>query len=55
MELLKGPLPSPVKGIEVNRERPLHSGWCGNDDCEHLTHKSRRAAQAAADKRKTKK
>jgi hypothetical protein len=43
-----------VKGILVIRERPISAGWCGNDSCEHSTHKARRAAQAAADKRKTK-
>lgn len=43
-----------VKGILINRDRPITEGWCGNDECEHTTHKTRRAAQAAADKRKNK-
>lgn len=41
-----------VKGILIDREPPISSGWCGNDNCEHMNHKARRAAQAAADKRK---
>lgn len=40
-----------VKGILIDRPRPITEGWCGNDNCEHLSHKQRRAAQAAADKR----
>jgi hypothetical protein len=43
-----------IKGILVNRERPITAGWCGNDDCEHLTHKQRRSTQAATDKRNNK-
>lgn len=41
-----------VKGILIDRDPPITAGWCGNDNCEHKTHKERRAAQAAADKRK---
>jgi hypothetical protein len=40
-----------VKGILIDRDPPITAGWCGNDNCEHITHKERRAAQAAADKR----
>lgn len=40
-----------VKGILINRDPPITAGWCGNDNCEHTTHKQRRAAQAGADKR----
>lgn len=42
---------SEVKGIAINREPPITVGWCGNDNCEHLTHKARRSAQKAADTR----
>lgn len=38
-----------VKGILINREPPITVGWCGNDNCEHLSHKAKRAAQKAAD------
>lgn len=41
-----------VKGILVNREPPITAGWCGNDNCEHQSHKERRRAQAAAETRK---
>lgn len=41
----------PVPGILIDRDPPISAGWCGNDNCEHTTHKDRRAAQAAADKR----
>jgi hypothetical protein len=41
-----------IKGILINRDQPASAGWCGNDNCEHTTHKERRAANAAADKRK---
>lgn len=44
-----------VKGILINRERPISAGWCGNDNCEHTSHKDRRRAQAAAETRKNKK
>lgn len=44
-----------VKGILIDRDPPISAGWCGNDECEHLTHKAKRAAQAAADTRETKK
>lgn len=40
-----------VRGILINRDPPISSGWCGNDNCEHTTHKARRSAQAAADTR----
>ena len=42
-----------IKGI-TERDRPITVGWCGNDNCEHVTHKQRRAAQAAADTKKRK-
>jgi hypothetical protein len=28
-----------VKGILVNRDRPVGSGWCGTEECKHLSHK----------------
>jgi hypothetical protein len=43
-----------IKGILINRDPPISTGWCGNDNCEHTTHKQRRAAQAAADTRASK-
>lgn len=43
-----------IQGILINRDRPITAGWCGNDSCEHQTHKDRRAAQAAADTKKRK-
>lgn len=39
------------KGILINRDPPITSGFCGNDNCEHLTHKASRSAQKAADTR----
>lgn len=47
--------PRKVSGILIDRDRPLGSGYCGNDDCDHRTHKDMRRAQKAADtKRNTK-
>lgn len=43
-----------IKGILINRERPITAGYCGNDNCEHATHKKMRTAQAAAEKRRNK-
>lgn len=43
-----------IKGILINRDPPITAGWCGNDECNHLTHKQRRAAQAGADKKANK-
>lgn len=43
-----------VKGILINREPPITTGWCGDDNCEHASHKAKRSAQAAADKRRNK-
>lgn len=42
---------SEIKGILINRDRPITAGFCGNDNCNHVEHKRLRAAQAAADKR----
>lgn len=28
-----------VKGILIDRERPLGSGWCGAENCLHKSHK----------------
>jgi len=28
-----------VKGILVDRPRPAGSGWCGNENCKHKSHK----------------
>ena len=41
-----------IKGILINREPPITVGWCGNDNCEHTSHKAKRAAQKAADTKK---
>lgn len=41
---------SDIKGI-TERDRPITVGYCGNDSCEHLTHKARRAAQKPAAKK----
>ena len=46
---------SSIKGILINRDPPITAGWCGNDNCEHVTHKQRRAAQKAADTKAKKK
>jgi hypothetical protein len=27
-----------VKGILINRNPPLGTGWCGAEDCEHKNH-----------------
>lgn len=43
-----------ISGILINRDPPITTGWCGNDTCEHATHKARRVAQASADKRANK-
>lgn len=40
-----------IKGILINRDPPITVGFCGNDNCEHITHKDRRRAQKAADTR----
>ena len=42
---------SRIKGILINRDPPISTGWCGYDECLHTTHVARRAAQAAADTR----
>lgn len=47
--------PGKISGIVINRDRPLGSGYCGNDNCEHTTHKGMRRAQKAADTRSKKK
>lgn len=39
---IDGYIPPVVKGI-AQRDRPLGSGYCGNDNCEHVSHKSRRS------------
>ena len=38
-----------ILGIAVLRDRPISSGFCGNDECKHWNHKEMRAAQAAAE------
>ena len=43
---------SQIKGILIDREPPITVGFCGNDNCEHLSHKAKRAAQKAADTKK---
>lgn len=40
---------SEVKGILINRDPPITAGYCGNDNCEHTTHKEMRRAQKAAE------
>jgi len=44
-----------IKGILINRDPPITAGWCGNDNCSHSTHVSRRRAQAATDTREKRK
>ena len=44
-----------VSGILINREPPISTGWCGNDECLHKTHIAMRRAQEASETRKTKK
>lgn len=51
---IDGPVKPKVPGI-TERERPISTGFCGNDHCEHQNHKNMRAAQAAADNRRRKK
>lgn len=46
---------SDIKGILINRDPPITVGFCGNDNCEHLTHKAMRTAQKAADTRERRK
>lgn len=43
-----------LPGILINREPPITAGFCGNDNCEHASHKAKRAAQAAAETRRKK-
>jgi hypothetical protein len=46
---ITGMQPPVVKGIKDDRERPARSGWCGNENCKHLTHKHfNEAAKAVA-------
>lgn len=40
-----------IKGILINRDPPISTGFCGNDNCEHQNHKAMRTAQKAADTR----
>ncbi|HEX4775070.1 MAG TPA: hypothetical protein VH234_06155 [Candidatus Saccharimonadales bacterium] len=28
-----------IKGIVINRDPPKGSGWCGNENCSHVSHK----------------
>jgi hypothetical protein len=42
---------SEIKGILINRDPPITTGYCGNDECLHITHMDRRRAQKAADTR----
>lgn len=28
-----------IKGILINRDRPAGSGWCGDENCKHESHK----------------
>jgi hypothetical protein len=44
----------PIKGILIDRERPISTGYCGNDNCEHQNHKDLRSAQKAADTKRKK-
>ncbi len=48
---ITGLITGPVKGILINRDPPITTGYCGNDNCEHTSHKQRRAAQKGADTR----
>jgi hypothetical protein len=47
---IAGLMPRAVRGI-AERDRPISIGTCGNDDCQHTTHKDRRKALKAADTR----
>jgi hypothetical protein len=35
---VSGYMPPAVKGI-AERPRPANTGWCGAEDCKHLSHK----------------
>jgi hypothetical protein len=36
---LEGPVPKVVSGMLIDRPRPANSGWCGNENCLHKSHK----------------
>jgi hypothetical protein len=44
---ITGLLPRKVLGI-AERPRPANTGWCGADNCKHLTHKHFNAPAKAA-------
>ena len=36
---IEGMQPPKISGIVINRDRPKGSGWCGNENCKHASHK----------------
>lgn len=35
---IEGLVPPKIQGIRNDRDRPANSGWCGAENCKHLTH-----------------